>query len=180
MPLSLAAIRWSADIHPNFAANSAPPKDSISSACIFNLYPIFFALLSMYSLSSILNTPSSQNTSQNSASPIFFIFGNISSTNISIYPLWFSLYSCKIACAPKKVCTKSIGWVLSNSLATSSCLISVFNSNPYPLFASIVVTPNSNILSKLFLAFWYNSSFDNSLVDFTVLNIPPPFFKISI
>ena len=79
MPAADGAARWSAEAAPSSAASSAPPDGASSSACNRAAIPKVAAVSRIRRDCSALNTPSSQNTSQNLARPWAAIPGSCSS-----------------------------------------------------------------------------------------------------
>ena len=69
IPDSEMAARWSADVAPISAASSAPPDARSSSAWSLSPKPADFAAVRIVLVSSIVNTPGSQNTSAKRARP---------------------------------------------------------------------------------------------------------------
>ena len=121
---SSTTIKCSAETAPTLAATSTPPTFSISSEWILSLKPCFFAASRILSDSSAVNTPFSQNTSQNSARFLFATSG-IMSITISTYSSGLSLYFSWITWAAINVVISSVGKSSFNFLRTSSSFNSV-------------------------------------------------------
>ena len=126
---------------------------SISSAWTLGRSPWRSPASRMVRDSSAVNTPVSQNTSQNSASPSRAARGIISWHSRRMYASRRPRYSSGRAWAPINVAASSTGCVSFSRRMTRSCFISCSGSRPYPLFASQVVTPIRSISARASAAF---------------------------
>ena len=152
---------------------------SISSAWTLGRSPWRSPASRMVRDSSAVNTPVSQNTSQNSANPSRAARGIISWHSRRMYASRRPRYSSGRAWAPINVAASSTGCVSFSRRMTRSCFISCSGSRPYPLFASQVVTPIRSISARASAAFCASCSSVAARVARTVERMPPPWARIS-
>ena len=179
IPSGGQTIKCSAETAPSSPAKTDPPIGSISSACILGVRPYLRPVSKIFRLSCALNTPVSQNTSQNLAIFCSATAGIISSHKRRIYASRFPLYSEGSAWAPIKVATTSTACPSCNFWIARSCFSSSSVVRPYPLLASQVVVPKDSISLNARDAFSVSSSSLADRVLLTVERIPPPWARIS-
>ncbi len=165
--------------HPALRPRQIHQSDRFHLHVFWGVRPYLRPVSKIFRLSCALNTPVSQNTSQNLAIFCSATAGIISSHKRRIYASRFPLYSEGSAWAPIKVATTSTACLSCNFWIARSCFSSSSVVRPYPLLASQVVVPKDSISLNARDAFSVSSSSLADRVLLTVERIPPPWARIS-